>query len=59
MEVSSDSEFKQFPEEGVTGGQHASCIYLGETNHKVGKGCKTRKEAEEDIETTNLLAMVK
>ena len=30
MEVSSDTGLKQFHEEGVDGGQHASCRYLGQ-----------------------------
>ena len=38
----------------------AACRYLGVgINHRKGSVCRTRKEAEEDRETTDLLPMSK
>ena len=46
--------------EVVNGGPRASCRYLGmRTKHGEGRMCKTRKEAVEDRETTDLSAMGK
>ena len=57
--MSSGSEFRQFHEEEVVGGPRASYRYLGwGVKHGEGRRCKPRNEAEEDRDTTDLLAMV-
>ena len=53
MKVSSGSGFRQFHKEGVSGRLHASCRCLEVAQHGEGRGCKTRREAE-DSKTTDL-----
>ena len=57
--MSSDSGFLAFHQKGVDGGPGVPCRNLKGTKHGKSRGCKTRKEAVEDRETTDLSAMVK
>ena len=58
MEVSSDSRFWKFHQNGVDGESYAPCRNLrGEKNHGKSRGCKTRKEVVENRETATLSAM--
>ena len=54
MEVSSDPGFRQFHQKEVDGGPRVPCRNLGGTKHGKSRGRKTRKEAGEDRETTDL-----
>ena len=59
MEVSNDSEFRYFHQKGVDGGLRAPFRNLVGTKQGKSGGCKTRKDALEDRETTDLSAMGK
>ena len=48
MEVSSGSEFRKFPKEGVADGSRVSCRYLVGTEHGEGRECMMRNEVEEN-----------
>ena len=59
MQVGSDPGFRWFHQNGVNSGSCEPCRNLRGTKHRKSRGCKTRKEAGEDKETTDLSAMVK